>query len=537
MRGCAHYPLSVSTTTDPSSRWNARLALLPALLLFLLLAWQLNFLCDDSYISFRYSKNAALGEGLRYNLTTGTPVEGYSNFLWVVWLAMLDAIGLDITVWSRVTSVACGLLLVVAVTRHAARRLNLDARGTIATGLFFASLPPTAVWATGGLATMATALFVFGAYERLLGDADRPRGIQAGCLAALAGLVRADGAVWMVMLLAAALAYAWFTGRDRALLKAIATTAVILFAAVGAHVLWRYSYYGDYLPNTARVKAGFSMHRLHRGVDYLLANLLTVPTLALVILASLPAIGRSSARLWFPALTLLLGTFAYAVYVGGDFMPMGRFLYPALAFLPMLFAMAWARGARTGNRLVPGVLAGLVVATQVAACFDLNGVPEALRSRFHFRQDRVWESEISMQRNMKLRAEEWSVQGKALALFVKPGESMSLGAIGAMGYYSGLEIYDSYGLVTPSVIAAVEPIERSSPGHDRRVGPMFFNDLHPTYAGSVIARIDAPLNDQLGNWDAHPLSKMVTIERHPLPADQGFEPGTELRLLRYRRWD
>ena len=41
------------------------------------------WLCDDAFISFRYSRNWALGNGLRYNLGEHIPVEGYSNFLWV----------------------------------------------------------------------------------------------------------------------------------------------------------------------------------------------------------------------------------------------------------------------------------------------------------------------------------------------------------------------------------------------------------------------------------------------------------------------
>lgn len=519
---------------DPKASWQS---LAPALLLFAILAWNLDFLCDDSYISFRYSDNASLGNGLRYNLSLGQPVEGYSNFLWVVWLAALDFIGLDITLWSRISSALCGLGLVAVVTRHAASRLQLGPSSTLATGLFIACLPPVALWATGGLATMPTALFVFLAYERLLGDPERPRPWQAGAFAALAGLVRADGSVWIIMLLVAAGLLWLVQGREARQFKAILITAAVLIVVVGLHVLWRYSYYDDYLPNTARVKAGFSVHRLERGLDYVIANLLTVPTIAVAWLLSLMAITRRAASLWLPAQIILLGTLAYAVYVGGDFMPMGRFLFPAIPFVALLFGLFLARHqSRLGHAGV-AILVLILATQQVAACFDHNLIPDSVRSRFHFRQDREWESEISMQRNMKQRAANWAVQGKALALFVQPGESMSLGAIGAMGYYSRLELYDSYGLVTPSVIDSVEPIEKSSPGHDRRVGPMFFNDRHPTYAGSVISRIDAPENDQLGNWQKHPLSKMVTIERHPLPAEQGFEAGTELRLLRFHRWE
>jgi arabinofuranosyltransferase len=532
-----HYPLAVTSKTTYLQQTPPWSALLPAILLFALLAWRLDWLCDDSYISFRYSHNAALGHGLRYNLTLGDPVEGYSNFLWVVWLALIDWVGLDIPLWSRISSALCGALLVVSVARYASRRLDLGPWGAAATGLIVATLPPVAVWATGGLATMPTALLVFLAFERLLGDPERPRGIQAGLFGSLAGLIRADGSVWIIMLLGCAALLWAFRGKSRELGVAILQAAALPILLVGTHICWRYGYYGDFLPNTARVKAGYSSHRLARGVDYLAATLLTLPSLGLILVLALGSLRKSLVDVWLPALVLPAGSLLYAAYVGGDFMPMGRFLFPSIAFFPILFALAWKRIAPEGQGLKAAGFLALLLIIQVLGCFDLNLVPDSVRSRFHFRQDRVWESEISMQRNMKERAENWALQGKALALFVQPGESMSLGAIGAMGYFSGLELYDSYGLVTPSVIAAVDPIERSSPGHDRRVGPMFFNDQHPTYAGSVISDTKAPVHDQLGDFSAHPLSRLVEIERHPLPSGQGFAPGSELRLLRFQRWE
>ena len=34
---------------------------------------------DDAFISFRYARNLARGDGLRFNLGDHIPVEGYSN--------------------------------------------------------------------------------------------------------------------------------------------------------------------------------------------------------------------------------------------------------------------------------------------------------------------------------------------------------------------------------------------------------------------------------------------------------------------------
>ncbi|MAF64570.1 MAG: hypothetical protein CMJ84_02770 [Planctomycetes bacterium] len=514
---------------------HARWAILAALIPFALLAWRFDFLCDDAYISFRYSRHLALGEGLRFNLAAETPVEGYSNFLWVVYLALFERLGWDVTLWSRISSAVCGALLVCWLTRTATRHFGLDGCRAAACGLFAGTLPPIALWATGGLATMPMALATFGFWQRLLGDRDRPRGWQAGLFALAAALVRADGAVWVLLVGLGALLVWLASERPAALRRALVQAALVCALGVALHVAWRIATYGDYLPNTARLKAGFTPDRLQRGVDYVAAFLLTIPSLVVAAAAGLLPAARREKAAWIPALVVATGTLAYAVWVGGDFMPMGRFLFPAVPFVVLLFAGALrAAGARTAVALT-----AVCVTLSLLAAADAGPVPSSLRSRFHFRADRkVWESEVEMWRGMKERAEHWAVQGRALALHTQAGESMIFGALGALGYYSGLEAYDTYGLVTPAVVERGEAIPHSSPGHDMRVAPSFFFPHHPTYLGSVLARIGAPLDEGLAErWSEHAWSELVTIERYPLPAEEGFPAGIELRLLRMHRWE
>ena len=45
----------------------------------------INYVEDDSFISFRYAKNFVNGDGLVFN--PGERVEGYTNFLWVMMLS------------------------------------------------------------------------------------------------------------------------------------------------------------------------------------------------------------------------------------------------------------------------------------------------------------------------------------------------------------------------------------------------------------------------------------------------------------------
>ena len=86
-------------------------ALLPFLVAavpFALLVLHFDWLCDDAFISFRFAQNFANGLGLLYNPGLA-PIEGYSNFLWVLWLSLFELLDLDITVAAPVSSAACGL--------------------------------------------------------------------------------------------------------------------------------------------------------------------------------------------------------------------------------------------------------------------------------------------------------------------------------------------------------------------------------------------------------------------------------------------
>ena len=80
------------------------------------------FVCDDAFISFRYARNWVEGHGLRYNLGDHTPVEGYSNFLWVVVSAVAEWFHANITLVPILVSVACGTLLLYLVFDNLLRR-------------------------------------------------------------------------------------------------------------------------------------------------------------------------------------------------------------------------------------------------------------------------------------------------------------------------------------------------------------------------------------------------------------------------------
>src|ERR1041385_519008 len=66
-----------------------------------------NFVTDDAYISFVFSRNLAEHGELTFNL--GHPVEGYTNFLWTLVLGLGMLVGIQPEWSSRVLGTLCAL--------------------------------------------------------------------------------------------------------------------------------------------------------------------------------------------------------------------------------------------------------------------------------------------------------------------------------------------------------------------------------------------------------------------------------------------
>ena len=243
-----------------------RLALYAAacLVWLALLAWFASvswFLTDDAFISFRYARNLLEGHGLVFN--PGERVEGYTNFLWVLELAAIWG-GLGIRPEHAAPWLSVGFTVgtLGALLWWAARMPGLRHRGLaawMALGLVCCSAT-FAVWTSGGgLETRQFTFFVLSAVVCLSRYRNSRRGLLAASLSlALAALTRPEG------VLIAAVCLGWFAvqrivderrlslGRDG--LRDLLTLAAPFAALTAAHFLFRYAYYGEWMPNTYYAK-------------------------------------------------------------------------------------------------------------------------------------------------------------------------------------------------------------------------------------------------------------------------------------------
>lgn len=211
---------------------------------------------DDAFITYRYSENLARHGELTWN-PGDDPVEGYTGVLLPVALAGAVAAGAS----ADAASTAIGIVAYVAVVALLVAVLDAMGVGPVARGLaalVCATAPMLFTHATSGLETMlfaALALASLLAFARAV-DATEGRGRAEAALAVLLlalCLTRPEGAVFAAVALALlGVVRARAGWRD---LGTLVLRVALLLAIPGAiYFAWRYSYYGQLLPNTFYAK-------------------------------------------------------------------------------------------------------------------------------------------------------------------------------------------------------------------------------------------------------------------------------------------
>lgn len=401
---------------------------------------------EDTFISMRYARHLVEGEGLVYN--PGERVEGYTNFLWTLFLGLLHALRLPPLESTVAASVGLGIATILVLSLRGGRFAGPGTFPWCAAALVL--LP--AYWdaAGSGLETALFTTLVTVATLQHMGALreGRPVGWPAAAVLGLAVLTRPEGIFVAVLLSGASAA----VRRDREFLRRQALVLGVALAVLAIHVAWRRSYYGEWLPNTFHCKVSATFAQVRRGADQWLEFLRKGNGLLLVPLAAAPWSVRRMPWL-VPPLVAGAGYWAYAVAIGGDNFWRHRYLVPVLPGL-LLVAELVARdvvGAVAAS--VPRAARAATAAAFVVCLWGSLG-----GSRF-------------VERGTSL-AEKFGPTrefGEWLTENTPPGGSVAVFAAGAVPYFTRRTVIDMYGL-NDRHIARVPPPEGAglrNAGHEK----------------------------------------------------------------------
>ncbi len=336
-----------SATSATAGAWLPWALVAAAAAVFIWVCVKYQLTQDDAYISFRYAANFLNGHGLVFNI--GERVEGYTNFLWVIILALCkNLFGIDFITTSQVLGVAAGAMtfwLIYLLIGHHYRENRALLMFAVAIALL--ANFSLAYWAIASLETAAFACMVL---ATLVAEYRKPQLTPA--LLIISSLLRPEGVVVFGIC---------FLNRlitDRVIPLRFALTFIIPLIPFAAFKL---GYYGSLFPNPYYAKSGVGLEYIQTGLEYLWYFTRSVGVYGFVFLLPMLAVRWLWARFSLLYIFVLVYT-AYIVWVGGDVLYVYRFFVPVVPALYFLFVIsAWELGARLIRALKVARVTAIVV--------------------------------------------------------------------------------------------------------------------------------------------------------------------------------
>lgn len=420
---------------------------------------------DDAYITFRYARNLAAGQGLVYN--AGQPVLGTTTPLFTLALAALKTLlpGIDFPWLALLISAVCDVVMILLL-RRLVQALTRSRFVATLIALAYLLNPVRSGVALGGMETSLVVLWLVAAAEAYVA---RERIEQAALFGALATLTRPDalvlpGLIFLYDLIA----------RRRIPWKAIGVYAVVL----APWLIFATAYFGSPLPLSITAKAqAYVQHpalALTTLVDFLV---LRIPfhndRVALVLLGAGLAVlillymtgARAAWRYQRRSLPVVIYPLLYVLGLSLANPVIFVWYYPPLlVFFDMIILLGVAallHAAQSQRRLLFAGVVGVVLL-------------------LHWRGA----SELVQRWPIDLRQREVVYERAAAELIglVAPDQTIALPEIGVFGYvFDRARIIDTVGLVSPETIPYL--LQERAPGQEFNyaISPEVMMALQPDY--------------------------------------------------------
>jgi arabinofuranosyltransferase len=482
-------------------------------------AWLNRHVEDDAFITFRYSQHLVEGMGPVWN--PDQRVEGYTNFLWMVLMAIPIGLGCDPVLPATLLSLAAlglNLWLLFIISR---RQTESAAKG------FWAWLPVAfshtlLIFSTSGMETALNGLLwtlaLWQLQPMLRGNAiPSAKGLWLlGFTVALAVLSRPEGGLLAIACGVAVCIWLYIArhGIWSKLWHYCAAVALLVLP----WVLWKLSYYGHLLPNTFYIKTQSGSWAT--GWQYCLTFLVvTGAWIPEVVIRTTQVIRRWQFDVFMIVTGGLAGCFLlYMLWAGGDYLEF-RMMVPVLPLFILWPSWRLARKALKMSQVVFCSLAMVVVAL--------------LWGQGHGRLFKIWYLNTAIHPVEKdSHFMSFAHQGKALGALLNHDRSirLAIGACGGIPYYSGFYGIDLYGLNEPRD-EFIGHETGYSPGHGQLAHFEFIRLRQPNLislrcdylpgiaTGRAYTISDPHIAEVIYGADSADLRRLVVLE---LPLGEGF---------------
>jgi len=474
------------------------LGFLSIVILFILHAIFLAVPAEDSFISFRFAKNLAEGYGFVWNIGE-PPVEGYTNFLWVIICTLGTIIRFDIILFAQFFGITASIITLFYVYKISLQ-IGFDKSTALLPCLFLSASGPFATWASSGMETNLFTLFIIGsAYHSIsFWKSGKSKSLNLSFLfCLLASLTRPEGFGIFILLLFVHIIYYTKKVRPDRNAKPLILAALVYLIPFIIYFIWRYSNFGYMLPLTFYAKTGGTFYQWFRGLKYLIYFSLhfLLPFLPLLLYLFLKRkqllngknfsfsewikkpLSSKSFSLMFCGVFCSTYIF-YIILVGGDYMAMYRFFVPVLPFIYILLAadLNLLKNSRLTLSSNPFAVIFILIAL-IGTTLQSTPLEKIL-----FHKPGITHGQYQGVSTERWHSNRLSLIGMFFGEYKKSNdESIATGAIGAISFYSGLKVYGFYGLVDPEIaMMNIDDAGKGFPGHEK-IDLLYTLSKQPTY--------------------------------------------------------
>lgn len=390
-------------------------------------------------VSMRYGKNLAEGNGLVWN-PGGERVEGFTNPLWVIWMAVLHLVPVaqsKMSLLVQITSLITLLVNLIFVRRIAALITVNNQVATFGAMILTALYLPLNNWSLQGLETGAITLVIAAAIWIALESLERKTfNYWLYVLLGIGTFIRIDliipSAMIIIFLFLVDKHYRW---------KHIANSVLIIGGLLAAQTALRFLYYEELLPNTYYQKmTGFPVDlRISRGVS-VFWNFFIYPKRTILIFLALFLLFSKRNRYTLILLLILLGQSIYSIYVGGDVWEFwgGSNRYLVIA-MPGLFILLSLAIAKIPPSFLPNMLRVVISVLLIAgSIFLLNDIGSEKGDGI--KEFLLLKKPLYVDINEKIVAESLYLRS-----ITKPGAKVAVVWAGAFSYFVDRNMIDLLG--------------------------------------------------------------------------------------------
>ncbi len=425
---------------------------------------------DDLYISFRYARNFANGDGLVFNI--GDKIEGYSNFLWVIILAVLSKLNLSLPIFSKYLSIIFGALSIYCVFlisnlyqnnsitffKHSEAnnsnefKMHYIILSSLVVSFLFAISYPFVYWSATGMETtfftsLILASLIIQHYD-LKSSSIFPK---ASIIFVLLSLCRVEGIVFYLFSIPAKifLIKSKRNHFNKLYFKKYFMEFCIIISSFIIFELWRFYYYQDIISNTYYAKYGGMQWIL--GFKYMWAFVSKYYLLLLLAGGSVFILKNSNTFLKHLMIAYLVGYIGLIIFIGGDWMWHFRYFIP-------LIAMFWILSSSCFAKMIQ------IIANYNIKYFFKVGITIILVLLIGFifkntiiQNTNTWKNVLSL----KTKKSSFCIEAlivnahKSIAHYlnqnIPANSTLAANHIGSLGYYSQFTILDMVGLINPEV--------------------------------------------------------------------------------------